>query len=246
MSSRFFEVLTQKNQAWVTHQSEEWFRKSKPDAVKKEIPILPFITISREYGCAGFSLGELLANELNKPGSEPVPWAVYDRLLLEKIHADHGIQKVLLESLTENTKNEITDFFSSFISMRPSQSSLYRKFFAAQRALAHRGYVVLIGRGAVAATRGLEGGFHLRIYASEDWKVKQVMEMQKLESEKEARKMLQKVSRERESFVRKYLRADLNNPSLYDIMINNARYSREDMLEIVLTALSKKGLYRRV
>ncbi len=121
MESRFFEVLTEKNRAWVTYQSEEWYRKSKPEMQKQESPIAPFITISREYGCAGFSVGELIANELNKPNAAEVPWAVYDKMLLEKIQSDHGIQKVLLESLTQNTRNEITDFFSSFISMRPSR-----------------------------------------------------------------------------------------------------------------------------
>ena len=161
MESKFFEVLTEKNQAWVTYQSDQWFQRSKPEVIKKEVSVPPFVTISREYGCAGFSLGELLANTLNGPGEKPVPWAVYDRLLLEKIRDDHGIHGVLLESLSQNTRDEMSDFFSSFISMRPSQSSIYRKFFTAQRALAHKGFVILIGRGGIAATRGLPGGFHV-------------------------------------------------------------------------------------
>jgi cytidylate kinase len=244
MESRIFEVLTQKNKAWVTYQSEQWYKKSKPEAQKTEQAMMPFITISREYGCAGFSLGELLANELNKPDDNVIPWAVYDRMLLEKIHNDYGIHHVLLDSLTKNTQNEISDFFSSFISMRPSQSSLYKKLFTTMRALAHKGHVIMIGRGAVVAAQGLQVGFNIRIYAPEEWRIEQIKEMHDLKTEKEARSMLKKVSRERDSFVKKYFKQDLTNPYLYDIMINNAEFKREDMVDVIITCMKQKDYIR--
>ncbi len=84
----------------------------------------------------------------------------------------------------------------------------------------------------------------MRIFAPDEWKVMQVMEMHGLKTAKEAKVMLKKVSRERESFVRKYMKADLNNPVLYDLMINNAEFSREEMLDVILAALRAKRICR--
>lgn len=242
MGTRFFEIMTQKNERWVGHQSEQWMHKVKEHPGVKESRS-PFITISREYGCAGFPLGELLAVEFNKSNEDSLPWAVYDKRLLEKIENDHGIKQALLKSLCDKTHNEITDFFSSFITSTPSQSLFYKKIFTTIRALAYQGHTIIIGRGGVVASQKISGGFHVRIYAPFDWKVKQIMTMHSI-SEKEAQVMLKKVTKEREGYIKKYFKAEINDPNLYHLMINNAEFPHEEMSEIILCGLKKKGIYR--
>lgn len=240
MGTRFFEIITQKNERWVGHQSEQWMHKVAEHSVVK-VSRSPFITISREYGCAGFSLGELLAVELNKTYEDSLPWAVYDKRLLEKIENDHGIQQALVKSLCEKTHDEITDFFSSFLTSTPSQSHYYKKIFTTIRALAYQGHTIIIGRGGVVASQKISGGFHVRIYAPFEWKVRQIMDMHSV-PEKEAQVMLKKVTRERESYVKKYFKIDINDPNLYHLMLNNAEFPREEMSEIIVCGLKKKGI----
>ena len=237
MKPRFFGITTKKNQKWATYQSEQWRQKTISPAPEEKAPA-PFITISREYSCDGFPIGEIVADGLNKTEPEEVlPWAVYDKMLLEKIEEDHGIHRVLLASLTEKTRTEISDFFTSALDIRLLQSSIYRKIFTTIRALAYQGHVIIIGRGAAVATRGLKSGFHIRVYAPAEFKIKRVMEMHNLTSEKEAKTLLKKATRKREAFVRKYFKVDVNDPSIYHLMLNNADFTREEMADIILAAL---------
>ena len=83
-----------------------------------------------------------------------------------------------------------------------------------------------------------------RISAPDEWKIKKVQTMHGLSSEKEARAMLKKVSKEREAFVKKYFKTDLSDPVLYDLIINNAAFEREDMVELMLTGMRRKKLIK--
>ena len=237
MKPRFFGITTKKNQQWATYQSEQWRQRTISPPLTEKAPA-PFITISREYSCDGFPLGELVACELNKSESDRIlPWAVYDKMLLEKIEKDHGIHQALLASLTKKTKAEISDFFSSSLDIRLLQSSICRKIFTTIRALAHQGNVIIIGRGAAVATRGLKSGFHIRVYAPEESKIKRIMKMHNLTSEKEAKTLLKKATQKREAFVRKYFKVNVNDPSNYHLMVNNADFCCEEMADIVLASL---------
>ncbi len=243
MGRQLFDMTTPDNQRWVAFQTEQW-RKQAVSSQRDEVLSAPFITISREFACSGFALGELLALELNKSGKGfENTWAVYDKLLLEKVEDEYGIHKTLLASFTETTRDEISDFFSSYLSSRPTQTSIYQKMFMTIRALAIKGFVILIGRGAAVATKGLKNGFHIRVFAPAEWKIKQIMKLQGISSEKEAKKSLEKATRDREMFVQKYLKEDINKASTYHLMINNAMFQREEIVDVIIDIMTKKGYF---
>ncbi|MCP4725351.1 MAG: cytidylate kinase-like family protein [bacterium] len=244
MKNLFFDFTTKNNQAWLTYQYEQWRRQSvDPESVKEEDP--PFVTISREYGCSGFSLGEKLADHLNQlQGNSSIPWAVYDKRLLELIETDHGIPQTLLSSITKKTLDEISEFISCLNISSPPQLKVYRKIFTTIRALAYKGNVILIGRGAAALTRGLSSGFHIRIYADNEWKVREIRNIHDIPTDNDAKNMLTKVTREREGFVKKYLKTEIHDPSLYDIMLSNSIFNHKDMIELITAALKLKGLIK--
>ncbi len=245
MANLFFNVTTKRNQQWVAFQSEQW--RKRRIAVEEEEIIRPFVTISREYGCSAFKLAEQLAYELNNMRSNgELPWAVFDKALLEKIEEDHGIPQQLLESLTRKTMDEITEYFSSFVLTIPTQFSVYKKIFTTIRALAHQGNVILVGRGAAIVTKGLKHGFHIRLYAPSDWKRKQIKSYHKIKSDLESGKLMKKVNEEREGFVKKYLMSDIYDPANYNIMINNSDFSINELNEIIMCAMSKTGLLKHI
>jgi len=242
MERLFFEITTRKNQQWVAYQADQW-RKHKNAPVYESKPVHPFITISREFGCAGFSLGEALATTLNEDHTDDEnPWAVYDKMLIEKIEKDHGIHQILLESLTEKSRSEITNFFANLIDDIPLQLSVCQKLFTTIRALAHQGHVIIIGRGAAVATRGLPGGFHIRIYAPHEWKINQIMKMHDAASKKEAKALLESATQEREAFVQKIFKIPVNETTLYHVMLNHSFLSRDEMVDIIIEALKQKKL----
>ena len=82
----------------ITSQLKYWKQqKNKVDIVdrtrdrEQESIKLPFITISREYGCFGFSVAEKITELLNADKKINPPWAAYNRELLDRVMRDMGL-----------------------------------------------------------------------------------------------------------------------------------------------------------
>ena len=56
-----------------------------------------------------------------------------------------------------------------------------------------------------------------------------------------AKNILKKHSKEREGYVKKFLKADLNDISHYDLIINNSRMAKEQIISIIIELLKNKG-----
>ena len=56
---------------------------------------LPFITISREYGCEGYPVAEALQDKLTKMTDDTYPWAVFDKQVISKIAEEHNLSENL-------------------------------------------------------------------------------------------------------------------------------------------------------
>ncbi|MFC1553846.1 AAA family ATPase [candidate division KSB1 bacterium] len=244
MEKMFFNISSTNNQKWVSFQAEQWRKEKISPAYEKDTPP-PFVTISREFGCSGFSLGELLADILNTTaGDKDEFWAVYDKKVLDVVKEKYGIHQEVLHALAERTINEISDFLISIIPESLTQYIICKKLFTTIRALAHKGNSILIGRGAAVATRGLRGGLHIRIFASPEWKIDRIMKMQKITSKIEARNIMENASKEREVFVRKYLKREVSDVTNYHLMLNNEYLNKDEMIKIILKTMQLKDMIR--
>lgn len=240
MDKSFYDLTTLQKDQWIAHQLEQWRKQKVSASALKDTPP-PFITISREFGCTGFTLGEGLAAKLNRDYvTKDKSWSVYDRRLLAMIEEDHGIHQNITSALTKKARSDTRDFLSNWIADIPGQLAVYKKIFTAIRGLAHLGHAIVIGRGAAVATRGLEGGLHIRIYAPDDWKISKIMKIYDITSEKKAKAMLKKETRERETFVRKFFMVGVDDSHHYDLMFSDAYFSRDDMIDIVIETLRRK------
>ena len=67
----------------------------------------PYVTISRQYGCDGYELGELLQKKLNErklnERKEDKPWRFYRKDMLKQLAEDTGLAEEVIgkESLTK-------------------------------------------------------------------------------------------------------------------------------------------------
>ena len=68
----------------VEEQFQSWNMFGPPDSGHGKTRGISFITISRQYGCAGFRIGDKLAEILNTD-ENPIPWAVYDKKLVDMV-----------------------------------------------------------------------------------------------------------------------------------------------------------------
>ncbi len=222
----------------------KYWQQMKEQISAKEIEKkkhLPFITISREYGCFGYNLAEKLIKLLNEEYNPEPVWAAYDRKLLEKIMEDMGLSQSLTETLTNNARKTLTNLLQTTFSKFPPQVAVYRKLVETIRILAINGNVVIVGRAGNVITRDFDQGYHVRLVASMDWRIKNIQGKTDM-SKKEAEKTILEKTREREGFIKEYVKFDLTNPHNFHIVINNSHHTLEEAARLIIEGMKIKGL----
>jgi cytidylate kinase len=101
------------------------------------------------------------------------------------------------------------------------------------------GNVVLVGRGAqlfLPRDRGLS----VRLVASEDERVRRVSNRDGVNAA-EARKRIEEVDHRRAHFLEHYFGQAVDDPTLYDLVLNRSTLSDDELLKIVLTVVHQRG-----
>ena len=135
----------------------------------------PFMTISRQYGCHGFSLGLLLLESLNETTGPAHLWNVYDKEVLSRLATETELAEETIEHLQLLKPSLIVDFFRSLSSDKiPSGLEVRKRITTIIRGIAIQGYAIIVGQGGSAATSDLPNGLSIRLEAPEEWRIKQV------------------------------------------------------------------------
>lgn len=195
---------------------------------------IPFVTISREGGAGGRTLGLRLVDRLNAldPGSEP--WALWDRELVEKVSADHHIALELVESLGETHHGWMEEFLSSLSQVGDiDEAKVYRRVAMTIRSLAHRGRCVIVGRGGVHITRQMPGGVHVRLVAPFEDRVS-FMVRQHAMTREAAAEHVRELDRNRKAFFRRYWPNAALDPDVFTITLNTGKLNESRAVECLL------------
>jgi len=201
----------------------------------------PFVTISREAGSGGTTVGEKLVDFLNDKDIESEgKWDLFDKNLIEKVIEEHNLPEVFRNYLAEQKVSEIQDTFEQLMGVHPGISRLAHKTCNTIVNLASMGKVVIIGRGANILTRSLPGGFHIRLIAEMEWKIRHISAYHKL-NKKEAYRFIEEEDRRRRNYVKKLFNKNVADPLMYDMIINTSSMSFDQAAEIL--PLGQKTCY---
>jgi hypothetical protein len=164
----------------------------------------PFVTISRQFGCYGFSLGLLLMEILNEDAPPHKTWKIYHREILSRLATQTNLAAELLENERRSRPRLIVDFFRAFTKDRiPSGYEIRNRITMLIRGLAMQGRAIIIGQGGAGATQDLPNGLSIRLEAPEDWRVRQIAFREGL-PEDDARVKIAAKEQEREYLRRLY------------------------------------------
>ena len=224
----------------LSNQMRFW-ESQKGKSEEKAEKTIPFITISREYGASGYAIAEEIMHILNVEYKTMPAWGAYDRKILDKIINDTGISETLLETLTANAKHKMTNFFLTTFSKYPPQVAIFQKLVETIKVLATNGNSIIVGRAGNVITKDLNGGFHVKIIADMNQKVKNVVKNLNV-SKKEAEKIIKEKTDDRTSFIKEYIKFDTEDPHNFDLTINNSIYTNEQVARIIIEAIKIKGL----
>jgi cytidylate kinase len=210
---------------------EEFNRRQKDKAARQHHAPKPrpCLTISREFGCEGYPVAELLRElMMQRTGDE---WVLIDKAILEAVAQRHNISADILQHLGE--KNHILDEVLATFSHRwKSDQQYFQHLCRHVVSLAEQGNVIIVELGGGIITRHIEHSYHFRLFGSLDFKIRTIACRLNIEPE-EAEKVIRKEQKLRDHFHRDFLNQDAYDPGLYDLLFNNARIQSERIARII-------------
>lgn len=190
----------------------------------------PVVTISRDHGCGGQEIADLLAKRLNVP--------VYDKELMDAVVAQSGTNPHLMAQLDEKTRSVWDSWIVSMLSGENLQYDQYRRHLVkVVLGIFNSGNGgVLIGRGAhlILARQPV---FRVRIVASPETGAERLTLKDSISLD-QARKMMEEINQHRSKFVWEVFKQRLNDPTTFDLTINTDRLNKyEDVVEIIIFSM---------
>ena len=218
----------------VDRQIRRWeLEKSHPQKLPRphEKPG-PIITISRQRGATGSIAAERLA--------ELTGFTMIGRDIIDQISLDIGAQKRLVETLDESVRSKFELWVEGLFKGRIVDSSDYLKSLVKIiGAISHHGKSIIVGRGANFVL-GRQKGFHVRVVGDLEFRVQSLIQRRGM-SETEARNEIEKSDKQRQKFIKSQFGGDINDPQVYDLIINSTFMTPEQIARIILHAFPLKG-----
>jgi cytidylate kinase len=200
---------------------------------------LPFITISREFGCEALPLAQHLIRVLNERCPPVYSWLAYDREVIDRVAQELHLSRDIVESIDGHRRSEMCELFDSILNRKVDESLVIRRICQVVRSLATHGHAVLVGRGSYLVTQDLKTGLHVRLVAPRPWRIHCVADVQQL-SYRDAEKVVDQLEKEREKFVHMFFVQDPHIIHYHDVIIDNSRFNLAQIAKIVLAALSAR------
>jgi cytidylate kinase len=202
----------------------------------------PFvITVSRELGSGGRTVGRKLAEKLGVRYS--------DKELIQTLEDKFDLDTASIEKLKSKKKNWFDDYVqlvapmpkaslfvesASAFHATPASEALYKAETEILQAIAEEGSCVIAGRLAFFALKNISNKVDIFVTASLPKRVERVMRKQNL-TEEEARAAIERVDSSRENYVKRFSGLSRYDARNYDLVLNMDQLQDEDeAVEIIL------------
>lgn len=205
------------------------FQNAVAGHAQSVIPAVRYVTISREAGVDGTAIARLVADRLG--------WELYDKNLLDQVAQRFGESRVMLDLIDETPSNWVYDILGTWMDHHLVTHDRYVVQVARViRMLARKGKAVFVGRGAQFLLPR-EHMLAVRLVASEAYRMTQIILTRKIEAA-QAKQFVREADRSRRQFIERYFHHDINDPSLYDLVINVERLGPVGAVEQIISALA--------
>ena len=201
-----------------------------------------FVTINRELGSGGRTVGEKLAAKLGVP--------FYDKALIKALTEKYHLTVEEIEKLKGRKHGWWADFKRTLSLGQSANSSQYYKVAIGEepdllttdemykaemdilKGIAEDESCVIAGRTAFYILKDQPNHLSILIQASMDHRIERVMRKQNL-SREEAEKAIKRVDKMRENYVNKYTGTSRYDTRNYDLVISMDGHSEEDIAEMI-------------
>ncbi|MCK3684809.1 cytidylate kinase-like family protein [Maribellus sp. YY47] len=201
----------------------------------------PVITISREVGCNGLKLANLLAIELNKQRML-ADWKVLSKeIFYESARELNLAPEKILKALKKEDSYTFEQILTAFGEKRyKSEAKIVNTVKEVVRSLAINGFNIIVGRASHIIAADIKNALHIRLEAPLEYRIRNIMCNNNL-SRDEAKAFIERVEKERIAF-RKAIRLEQSLDVHFDMMINRASFTDREAVELIMFAIEKKRI----
>jgi cytidylate kinase len=211
---------------------------------------VPVITIGRQFGAGGATVGHMLAMRLE--------YDFLDSRIIDEVARRLQLPKEEVEAEDEQPGSLLARLLVALGSastepLIPAEAAAWTPpnaapTFDTRKAVlqitqhiiqeaARAGDVVIVGRGGAYILSKFPGTLHVFLRAAEDVRVKTIMDRFKIQSEDEARKRLKLSDENWTSYIKQVYGHDRNHPAHYDMVLDTGRLGYEATVDAVVAAL---------
>ena len=200
------------------------------------------ITINREVGSGGRTVGSILAEKLG------VKYC--DKAVIEGLTQKFGLSPERIEEIKAQKKswwNEINNYYQTLVSSanKPMDAEVVidsEKMFETEKhilqELAAQESCVIAGRSGFMVFRQWPNHLNIFIQASIDHRIKRIMSRRNATLE-QAREIIEKVDTTREAYIKKYEDTTRYDTRNYDLVISMDDLSEEDAAELIIDYINR-------
>ena len=207
------------------------------------------ITINRELGSGGRTVGRKLAERLGVP--------FYDKALINALQDKYHLTVDEIEKLKGRSHSWWAEFKRTLrIGTLQSETNYYQvkmgeepdilttdEMFNTEKeilkGMAADESCIVAGRSGFYVFRNHPNRLSILIQASMDFRVQRVSQKQGLTPE-EARKTIEKVDKMRENYVNKYTKTSRYDPRNYDLVISADGKTEDEIVDLILFYIGQK------
>jgi cytidylate kinase len=214
---------------------------------------MPVITIGRQIGAGGTTVGNLLATRLKLDflDGELIDEVAHrlelprEEVEAEDEHPGSLLSRLLLALGAANTEPMIPPETSAW--SPPNADPVFDTRRAVLELTQHvimeaaRGdNVVIVGRGGAYILHDHPGALHVFLQADSATRVKTIMEHEKL-TEEEARKLQKRTDENWTAYIKQVYGHDRNLPSHYDLVLDTGRLGYDATIAAIVAALAGRS-----
>lgn len=187
---------------------------------------MSLLTISSPFGSGGKEIAQIVAEGLNLE--------IYDDRKLLEFAPEAGIRPEDLKDLRQ------PGFLDRIFSNKPQVYLEYMDSIIFE--VSRKGSGVIIGHGSQMLLQDFGCALHVRIQATEASRIQYVVQKRGL-NELAARKLIHKLDSKHRGFFRLAFGKDLNDPSLYDLIVNCEKLGYESAAGLIIAAANAEEIH---
>ena len=184
------------------------------------------ITISRQFGAGGITLGELVSKNLG--------YRLFDNEIIQMVAQKAKVSTNWVESMEKEAGGKIQRFLSSMVSKRLVDRILdidhgyideeiyVDLLYDIIAKIAAEGDAVILGRGSQYILKDAENTFHVLLVADKEYRVRFIEEKYHLKP-KQAMQMVNNEDKRRVNLYQKFGRLDYDSTAHYHLILNMRR-----------------------